>query len=147
MAKSSHNHGFTLIELLIALAVMVAIATIAAPQFSRAMIYVELRKSTQEFAASLRNARNRSITEARTAEIIFDAEHQFLRVKEQGIVYEWPDDITVELIGSDASMPTQSWSVSFYPDGSATDAGFSVSALQRSYLVSVDWLTGRVRVL
>ena len=88
MAKSSHNHGFTLIELLIALAVMVAIATVAAPQFSRAMIYVELRKSTQEFAASLRNARNRSITEARTSEVIFDAEHQFLRVKEQGIIYK-----------------------------------------------------------
>jgi general secretion pathway protein H len=147
MKRLRRQFGFTLIELLIALVIMVAVAAVAAPRFSRAMTYVELRKSTQHFAASLRDARNRSISGAEVAEIIFDTEQQFLRVRGEGVVYAWPEEIEVRLEGVDDFAEQTAWSINFYPDGSATNAAFIVSAFERSYRVSVDWLTGRVKVI
>jgi type II secretion system protein H len=140
------HSGFTLVELLITLVIMVSIAAVAVPRFSRAMTYVELRSSTQHFAASLREARDRSITRAQVAEIIFDAEQQFLRVRGEGVVFQWHEDVDVRLEGTDDYAQQQAWSILFYPDGSATDAAFTVSALERSYRITIDWLTGRVRV-
>ena len=147
MQKRRQQHGFTLIELLIVLVIMVGVAAVAVPRFAKAMTYVELRKSTQQLAASLRDARNRSIIEARTAEVILNTERQFLRVREQGIVLDWSDDIHVSLDGSEMSPSVEEWSIRFYPDGTASNVSLSVVALERRYQVSVDWLTGRVRVL
>ena len=141
------TRGFTLLELLIALVIMVGVAAVAVPRFARAMTYIELRKSTQELAASLRDARNRSIIEARTAEVILNTEQQFLRVRDRGIVLDWSEDVHVNLAGSESAPLASEWAIRFYPDGTATDVSLSVTALERSYEVSVDWLTGRIRVL
>lgn len=141
------NSGFTLIELMIVLVVMTAITAVAVPQFSRGMTYVELRRNTQELAASLRQARNRSITESQVAELTFDAERQLVRASGIGIVFDWPESVHVELAGDAAGNRANEWSIRFYPDGSATDTVLTVSALNRRYEISVDWLTGRVRVI
>ncbi len=126
---------------------MVAVAGVAIPQFSRAMTYVELRKSTQAFAGSLRQVRNDSISRSQVGEIVFDAGQQVLRTAQEDIVYDWPDEVVVQLAGVEPSIANQAWPIRFYPDGSATAAEFNVSALQRHYVVVVDWLTGRIRVL
>ena len=98
-------------------------------------------------SVALRDARNRSIIESRTAEIILNTERQFLRVRDEGIVLDWSDDIHIGLEGAEAAPLVEEWAIRFYPDGTASDVSLNVTALERRYRVSVDWLTGRVRVL
>jgi type II secretion system protein H len=144
MAK---NTGFTLIELMVAMLIIVVIMATAVPKFSRALTYVELRNSTQEIAAGLRQARNISIAESRIAEVVLDPEVQLMRTKDGGISYEWPDEVFVEVVNNTPTIGDSPPSIRFYPDGSATDSVLTVTARQRSYVITVDWLTGRVRVL
>ena len=127
--------------------IMVMVAMVAVPKFSNAMVYVELRKSTQELAAGLRQARNRAISESTVAEIQFDLEEQFLRSSDSKYVYQWSDDILVEVADNTPSMVPEPVIIRFFPDGSATDSELIVSARQRNYVITVDWLTGRVKVL
>jgi len=141
------NRGFTLIELLVVLFIMVMVAMVGAPKFSNAMVYVELRKSTQELAARLRQARNRSIAESMVAEVRFDLEEQLLRSNDSKHVYQWSEDILVEVANNIPSLVPEPVVIRFYPDGSATDSELVVSAKQRNYVITVDWLTGRVKVL
>jgi general secretion pathway protein H len=143
---ATRKNGFTLLELLVTLIIMVALLGIAIPQFSHALLNIQLRKSTQEIAALLRQARSSSVTEAQTASLVIDAMERSLRSSPGGQVYRWPADINVTAVGDVTSLMTQDANISFYPDGTASATLLTVSARDSSYTVVVDWLTGRVRV-
>ena len=144
---AAKQKGFTLIELLVAMVIIVAIASVAVPQFSRSMTTIQLRKNTQEISAILRDARNTAISESRMIALRFDVDDQSLHIEADKFVYQWPDDINVELAGAARSFQETDTSIRFYPDGTATNSALTVSAGERSHTITVDWLTGRVRVL
>lgn len=141
------SRGFTLVELLITLVIMIAVVAVAVPKFSRALTYVELRKSTQQIAASLRKVRNDSLAESRVLELTVSPEQQSISLAGDEVVYQWPEDITVEVANHVPSIESPEPKIRFYPDGSATDSALIVTALERDYTITIDWLTGRVRVL
>lgn len=139
--------GFTLLELLVALVIMAAIAGVAVPQFSRSMTNVQLRKSTQEISAILREARNTAISESRMIALVLEAEDQSLQIKDGTFIYFWPDGIDVELAETRTVFREADLSIRFYPDGTATNSYLTVSAHERRHTIMVDWLTGHVSVL
>ena len=139
--------GFTLIELLVAMVIMAAIAGVAVPQFSRSMTTVQLRKNTQEISAILRDARNTAISESRMIAVTLEVDDQSLHIEDDEFIYQWPEDINVELAGEALSFQETDTSIRFYPDGTATNSTLIVSAGERSHTIAVDWITGRVRVL
>jgi len=127
--------------------IVVAIAGVAVPQFSRSMIHVQLRKNTQEISAFLRDARNTAITESRMISIMLDSDDQSLRIEDEEATYRWPEDIRVDVPNNEASFLQTDTNIRFYPDGTATNSTLTISARDRSHTIAVDWLTGRVRVL
>ena len=139
--------GFTLIELLVTMMIMVAILLVAVPQFARAMTGLQLRESTQTIAAMLRQTRNSAITSAKEATLLLNMEKQTLLADGAGAAYRWPDDIKVEPVNDDTALLATDMTIHFYPDGTASAALLSISAGEREYVVAVDWLTGRVKVL
>lgn len=127
--------------------IMVAILGVAVPQFSRAMIYLELRKSTQEIAAILRQARSDSVAQSKSNALVLDSKNHVLLAAEDTRAYEWPADIDVEIVAVGNYGLEQDTTIRFYPDGTASDSTLAVSARERSYTIQVNWLTGRVKVL
>jgi type II secretion system protein H len=140
------EYGFTLLELLVTLMIMVAILGVAVPQFSHAMLSLQLRKSTQEIAAILRQARSSSVTKARMALLLLDRQEHTLQSGQGGRVYQWSADIDVETVSNATPFLAQDTTIRFYPDGTASATLLRVSARESSYTIAVDWLTGRVRV-
>jgi len=141
------QQGFTLLELLITMMIMVAVLGVAIPQFSRSMTLLQLRKSTQEIAAVLRQARVTSISQSKTAEMTLYIEDHILRSSDSALSYKWPSDIEVEMANREAFAITDEETIRFYPDGTASASRLEISALERSYTIAVDWMTGRVKVL
>ena len=127
--------------------IMVAILLVAVPQFARAMSGLQLRESTQTIAAMLRQTRNSAITTAKEATLVLNMEQQTLRADGGGAPYQWPDDINVEPVDDNAPQLATDMTIHFYPDGTASATSLSISAGERQYVVVVDWLTGRVKVL
>ena len=144
---SARKNGFTLVELLIVLVIMVAVFSVAIPQYSKSMDSLQLRKSTQEIASYLRNARNASITESRTVVLVVDADEHKIRQGDSKPAYQWPADINVEFSGSQDVYADTERTIQFRPDGTATERTLIVSTQRREYAIAVDWLTGRVKVL
>ena len=141
------KRGFTLIELLVTMMIMVAILLVAVPRFARAMSGLQLRESTQTIAAMLRQTRNSAITTSKEATLVLNMEQQTLRAGGGGGAYQWPDDITVEPVNDNVPQLATDVTIHFYPDGTASATLLSISAGERQYVVEVDWLTGRVKVL
>jgi len=139
--------GFTLVELLVTMVIMVAVFSVAIPQYSRSMDSLELRKSTQEIAAYLRQARNASITESRTVLLVVDAEEHAIRQGDAEPAYQWASNIDVEFAANRIDGANTDNVIQFRPDGTATDRTLIVSTQRRQYEIEVDWLTGRVKVL
>jgi type II secretion system protein H len=141
------QHGFTLIEMLVTLLIMLAILTVAVPQFSAGLKKLQLRKCTQEISALLRQARNVSVTQARVAAVVLDEDKRTLQSDTGSKRYQWPGDIEVTSVDDTSYLPAETTTIHFYPDGTATSAVLTVSAQERSYTITIDWLTGKVGVL
>jgi len=140
------ERGFTLLELLVTMVIMVAIVGLAVPQFSRAMLNIQLRESTQEIAALLRHAKNTAVTQSKLASVVLQVEGNVLQPDFGKPAYKWPNEISVEAVNNVEPWLIEDTVIRFYPDGTASQAVLTVSAQEKFYTVSVDWLTGRIRV-
>ena len=59
------SRGFTLVELIVTIAVLAIIATLAVPSFNNILLKQNLKKSTQELASVLVQARSKAALERR----------------------------------------------------------------------------------
>ena len=148
--------GFTLLELLVVLMIAGMLIALTSPLISAAVPGVRLRVVTMDFAASLREARNRAISRVQEIDFIVATD-----IPRYGIAGEKPEDLpgTIDLIVRDANRLATTrpslfvdqpyddqFTLRFYPDGSASGAAFMMSQNGSAYQIDVDWLVGRVIV-
>ena len=143
----SPQGGFTLLELLVVLVLMLVIAGVVMPQFSRSLSIFQLQKSTRQTAAVLNEARNKAITEAREVIFELDSEKRTYTWTAAKRPYVWPEGIEIGFESMDGYLSIDSISeIVFHPDGSASGARLAVSTAENSYFIVVDWITGQVNV-
>jgi general secretion pathway protein H len=129
--------GFTLLELLIVLAISAAIMALAVPRLSGLTALASLNGAARELAAALRTARGLAMAQHRNVAVILDARAQSYRTEGAPRTQRVPAGLRLTL---------DSDTILFFPDGSSTGGQIRVAAAQRSYVVDVDWLTGRVAI-
>lgn len=71
MQQIKINHGFTLIELMVTIAVMAIMATIAAPNMSKALDKRQIERTTTDFEKILIQARSDAVMSRKTITIHF----------------------------------------------------------------------------
>ncbi len=64
------NRGFTLVELMVTIAILVIIATMAAPSFIRSIRTIQLQRDTQDFIGALQDARAQAILKKTTQTLV-----------------------------------------------------------------------------
>jgi general secretion pathway protein H len=117
----SAEQGFTLLELLVVLAIISLLLWVAAPRFEGAT-QPSLATRAGLLASELRMARQRAISTAR------------------------PERVSLAGAGVQAGAGTGPEEVLFFPDGSSTGGRILLQDQRRQALVTVDFLTGAVRV-
>ena len=70
--ESKNQEGFTLVELMVAVAIMLIIGAIAAPNFLTTSPRYHLKKSARDLASNIRKARSLAIKFNRDVSIVFD---------------------------------------------------------------------------
>ena len=160
---ASDAGGFTLLELLVVLALAGLLVALVPASISAAMPGAELKSAALDLALTLRATRNRAVSTGQQFEVEFSGPEpayaiagQHPRDLPRGIslsvvadesdpfVGGWMPPSTDQFVAAGPKGETQG--VQFYPDGSTSGALLELSRAGAGYLITVDWLTGRVTV-
>ena len=136
--------GFTLLELIVALFVIALSVGIVAPIVGRSADTMRGRADVARFSAMLRHARDQAITTRRGHAFVVDPPGH------RAMIVAAPDEVrqTRNLSAGlrvDANPP-EALSVRFDANGVSSGGDFRLTSGEMRFRVSIDPLTGRVRV-
>lgn len=141
------ERGFTLLEMMIVLVLAGLMLTLVPPLFSGRTSTAELKATARELAAALRFARGQAITRQRETVLMLDTERRRYTVSGRERSRRLPKGIGLKLITARSErIATHRASIRFFPDGSATGGQITLSGGKQSYIVDINWLTGRVAI-
>jgi len=136
--------GFTLIELVLVLFVIAVAAAVAGPVIGRTMDGIKVRAEVAGFSATLRHAREQAVATQRPHRVeVSPADHRMTVIADE-------DDVRLSrplspTLTVEANAPL-GMAVRFEPHGVSSGGDFRLGTGTTAYLVSVEPLTGRVRV-
>ena len=134
--------GFTLVELLVVFVLLGLLAVVLVPHAR--IGDVPLRFVARELAVELAGFRDEAIRRNETVELTLD-ERAIIRDGE--VRFEVPN--SAELRASQPASPGRDQlavAIRFFPDGSSSGAEITIIEGDKRELVSIDWVTGRIRI-
>lgn len=144
----SRHRGFTLVEMLVVMVIMVLAYAMTAPMISAGVSGAELKAAARQIAAGLRKARSEAVARKNEVALTVDVERRQFELSGDKRIYRLPEKIEVSLFTAQSElMDAKTGAIRFYPDGSSTGGRVTLSRGERKYLVDVDWMTGRVKIL
>lgn len=136
--------GFTLLELIVALFVIALAVGIVVPVVGRSTETLRGRADVARFSAMLRHARDQAISTRRGHVVVVDVAGR------KATIVAAPDEVRqTRALSPDLQVearPPEALSVRFEPSGASTGGEFRLTSGTTRYRVSVDALTGRVRI-
>jgi general secretion pathway protein H len=139
--------GVTLFELLLVLSILAFATAVTVPMLLRHPA-AELKAHAQAVAAGLRRARDLALTYNRSTAFVVDVNARRFAVGEGRPLYQLPNSIDLLLYTARSELSHEDiGAIRFFPDGSSTGGRITLKTKQRQYLVDVEWLTGRTRIL
>jgi general secretion pathway protein H len=139
--------GFSLLELLIVLVIISSIAVLVAPKLSGTLDSLNIKTLSRDMASSLRATRQLAISRGQDRIWTLDlAQHAYQDGRGQKWVV-FDKDINVFLTTVSKERISDSLAnIRFFADGSASGGEVALTYQRLSYVVQVNWLTGRVKV-
>ena len=120
--------------------------TLAVPMFTHAMPGVEAKAAARDVAAMMRAAHSLAITGNREVTVAVDLDRRTVelagarsRTIDKGVgigLYTAAEELNDRGAGR----------IRFYPDGTSTGGRVRLSAGERKYDVTVDWISGSVKI-
>ena len=146
--KPDRMAGFTLVELLVVLLVLVLVIGVVTPLLIGGMRSgANIGRTARELAGGLRHARTEAIRLNRDTLFVLDTSERSYRLDAGKPLVGLPDDFEFELVTARSEqIDVSSGGIRFFADGTSTGGGITVSDDREQYRISVDWLTGRVRI-
>jgi len=146
--ERSSTAGFTLLELLAVLLIFALLAVVVVPSLGGRGAAVEIKTAAQSLAAALRQTRNRALNDNRSAILALDVVKREFRLPGEERAHRLPERVHIVLFTARSErLSEQGGAIRFFPDGSSTGGRITLSIDSLRFLVNVDWLTGRVKVM
>ena len=136
--------GFTLLELIVALFVIALATALVGPAVGRSAETLRGRADVARFSAMLRWAREQAITTRRGHAFVVDPPGH------RATIVAAPDEVRqTRALSADLQVdanPPEALRVSFEPNGVSSGGDFRLTTGRMRFRVSIDQLTGRVRI-
>lgn len=139
------DHGFTLIEILVVLAILGVVLGVLIGRGPMRSVGLETRAAAGALAESLRAARAQAILGDRDVTVTIDpVRHVF--AADGGVVRQIDKDLPMAVLPPALPGPGATRLIRFSADGSASGGEVLLGSGRRKLAISVEWLTGRVKV-
>ncbi|MFQ5534661.1 MAG: GspH/FimT family pseudopilin [Sphingomonadales bacterium] len=151
-SRAGATSGFTLLELLVVLLILGLVAGLTAPFLTAGnRSEKELKRTALELAAGLRLARAEAIKANRETLFMLDIGRRVYSLGSGKPNVELAAGFDLTLVAARSERVGQAGGIRFFADGSSTGGVITVSdqeegQAQDKYRITVDWLTGRVRI-
>ncbi len=154
LLKQSHDRmtdaqrGFTLLEMVCVIALIAMIAAVLLPAMPRQTSRSRLQAYALEAATLLKADRNAAIARHADVATQVDAAARAIRSGASGQIVRLPEDVRFDALlpQSCQRRPTLS-SISFFADGMSCGGAITLTRLDITYEIRVNWLTGRVEIV
>ena len=135
--------GFSLVEVLAVVALTALLVGIVGTSLYRSLDGVKVRQAGKDLVTALRYTRGQAIVAREEKTLDVNVEERTIQAPGREPV-ELPDCVEVTLKTAAFDLERSVGRVRFFPDGSSTGAQITLTAGQRSWLISVGWLTGEI---
>lgn len=139
--------GFTLIEMLVVIAILGLVMVLFTTGRAPVSPAVHARSAAEAISSALRRARSEAVMRNTSTQFTLDFGRQSYRssgAPEEAL----PTDISLALVASaDETSGQRRGRIRFNPDGSSSGGRIAISGNGRTWLVGVDWLSGRVSIV
>jgi general secretion pathway protein H len=147
LVSARSQDGFTLIELLVVLLIMGVLLSLAPMAFHRLAPGIETKAAAREVAGLLRDARSLAIRDNREAVVIIDTDARLYRLGTGTRARELGEALSVSLVtAASEQLDDTTGGIRFFPDGTSTGGRVTLSGDERTFDITVDWLTGLVAI-
>ena len=141
------DRGFTLLELLVVVTIMAIVYVLVPQMFFSGVSGADLRASSRDIAAGLRQARSIAVNEKRETAVTLDLEKRVFALTGNTRTFQLPEKLELKLYTAQSEIVNErQGAIRFFPDGSSTGGRVTVASGERKFLVDVDWLTGKVSI-
>lgn len=147
MVRRRPETGFTLLELLLVLVIAASGYALVVRFTSGGVSGAELKSAARAVAAGLRDARGTAIATQESTALTLDLEKRSMEVGGGRRPRSLPQRLELKLYTAQSEIVDEKHgAIRFFPDGSSTGGRVTLAAGERTLLVDVDWLTGRVSI-
>ena len=153
MAEHGSESGLTLVEVLVALGIVAMAIGLGLPMLQRGSSPLQASTAAREILAVLREARTVAITENRVIAVWVDTKAGTFGYGERRFALPHPAGnapLSLMLYTTEdqrvGSSTGGTGMIRFFPAGGSTGGGVAVSDSRRHILITVDWLSGQIRM-
>lgn len=138
------SQGFTLIELLIVISIMAIATFFIAPRLSNQRDINDISFVASDIQSKLLLAKSNSVAKNKPVNFTLNTENRFYKIDEDDQAYI-PERIHIEfLLGSTLASSSSAGNIIFFPDGTATGGKITLNQDEKTQVIEVHWLTGKV---
>lgn len=138
--------GFTLLELLVVLVLMALMTGLAIPLISAGTPGAQIKAASRELMAGLRETREQAIVSRQPVALSINVDDRRFQIAGQPSAFQLPGKLQIGLFVADVDDNGKVGSFIFYPDGSSTGGGVTLTLDGQTNRINVDWLTGVARL-
>ena len=144
---NARARGFSLLELLVVVTIMGAVYILVPRFFLSGVSGADLRASSRDVAAGLRQARSLAVSGKRETAVTLDLDKRVFALSGNSRQFQLPEQLELKLYTAQSEIVNErQGAIRFFPDGSSTGGRVTLASGERKFLVDVDWLTGKVSI-
>ena len=141
------KRGFTLIELTVVLLIIVLGFSVIASNISSGNQSAQLKAVARDLASALRYARGQALISHEEVAVAINLAENSYKVSNRDKTYHFSDEIDLTLvIAQDEFTDEETGHIRFYADGSSSGGRVTLEWGNLTYIVDVNWLSGKIDI-